>query len=205
MNIFYLDKNTVKCAKYHNNKHVVKMILETAQLLSTAHRVIDGWKHTFIQHTALKQHGIQHGEPLTLMALSRVSKKIEYKLPTGLDELLYKATHINHPSSVWVRYSKQNYMWLHQLLVDLCWEYTHRYGKVHLCERKGLVAKLATAPSGIHDLGFTEPTPAMPDEYKVAGDSIQSYRRYYIEAKQELAQWKNRDVPSWYKLKEVLL
>lgn len=29
MNIFYLDHNTTKCAQYHNDKHVVKMILET--------------------------------------------------------------------------------------------------------------------------------------------------------------------------------
>lgn len=42
MNIFYLDPNPAKCAEYHNDKHVVKMILEYAQLLSTAHRVLDG-------------------------------------------------------------------------------------------------------------------------------------------------------------------
>lgn len=38
MNIFYLDRDPVKCASYHCDKHVVKMVLETAQLLSTAHR-----------------------------------------------------------------------------------------------------------------------------------------------------------------------
>jgi len=37
MNIFVLDENPELCAKYHNNKHVVKMILETAQLLSSAY------------------------------------------------------------------------------------------------------------------------------------------------------------------------
>ena len=36
MNIFYLDENPQLCAQYHCDKHVVKMILETAQLLSTA-------------------------------------------------------------------------------------------------------------------------------------------------------------------------
>ncbi len=39
MNIFYLDHDTRKCAEMHNDKHVVKMILEYAQLLSTAHRM----------------------------------------------------------------------------------------------------------------------------------------------------------------------
>ena len=42
MNIFYLDENPKKCAKYHCDKHVVKMIIEYAQLLSTAHRLCDG-------------------------------------------------------------------------------------------------------------------------------------------------------------------
>ena len=37
MNIFYLDKCPEKAAKYQYNKHVVKMILESAQMLCTAH------------------------------------------------------------------------------------------------------------------------------------------------------------------------
>jgi len=37
MNIFYLHKHPEICAKMHGNKHVVKMILETAQMLCTAH------------------------------------------------------------------------------------------------------------------------------------------------------------------------
>lgn len=41
MNIFYLDPNPRICASYHCDKHVVKMILEYAQLLSTAHRIIE--------------------------------------------------------------------------------------------------------------------------------------------------------------------
>lgn len=36
MNIFYLDHDIQKCAEYHCDKHVVKMILEYAQLLCTA-------------------------------------------------------------------------------------------------------------------------------------------------------------------------
>ena len=33
MNIFILDKNPKKAAEYHCDKHVIKMILETSQLL----------------------------------------------------------------------------------------------------------------------------------------------------------------------------
>tara|TARA_B100000029_G_scaffold457708_1_gene486650 strand:- start:1312 stop:1857 length:546 start_codon:yes stop_codon:yes gene_type:complete len=42
MNIFYLDSDPYVAAKMHCDKHVVKMILESAQMLSTAHRVLDG-------------------------------------------------------------------------------------------------------------------------------------------------------------------
>ena len=40
MNIFYLDKDPVKAAQLQYNKHVVKMILESAQMLCTAHHCI---------------------------------------------------------------------------------------------------------------------------------------------------------------------
>ncbi len=42
MNIFHLDKNPIKCALYHCDKHVVKMILETSQMLSTAYQKYAG-------------------------------------------------------------------------------------------------------------------------------------------------------------------
>lgn len=42
MNIFYLSECPEEAARSQCDKHVVKMILETAQLLSTAHRVLDG-------------------------------------------------------------------------------------------------------------------------------------------------------------------
>lgn len=41
MNIFYLHNDPKQCAIWMNNDHVIKMILETAQLLSTAHVVLD--------------------------------------------------------------------------------------------------------------------------------------------------------------------
>jgi hypothetical protein len=41
MNIFYLDSDPVKAAQAQYNKHVVKMILESAQMLCTAHHHYD--------------------------------------------------------------------------------------------------------------------------------------------------------------------
>lgn len=42
MNIFYLSRFPKEAAQMHVDKHVIKMILESAQLLSTAHRIVDG-------------------------------------------------------------------------------------------------------------------------------------------------------------------
>ena len=39
MNIFLLDADVEKCAEYHVDKHVVKMVLETAQLLCGVHHM----------------------------------------------------------------------------------------------------------------------------------------------------------------------
>jgi hypothetical protein len=116
----------------------------------------------------------------------------------GRDRVLYQATHINHPSAVWARASKENYLWLADLLVKLCKEYTRRYGKVHKCESDGLVNALQQVPSGIRPKGFSQPTPAMPDAYK-SDDSIVSYRTYYMKDKAYIASWKTRNPPSWYK------
>ena len=178
MNIFYLDHDVTKCAEMHNDKHTVKMILEYCQLLSTAHRYLDGV------------------EVIGKTKTGRNAKR--WILNDERDTILYSATHINHPSAVWCRKTSANYEWLHQLLVELCKEYTFRYGKVHKCEREGLVAQLARLPDTITSAPFTQPTPAMPDEVKIAGDSVASYRNFYINNKTHLANWKNREVPSWY-------
>ena len=44
MNIFKLSDDPYECAEMHCDKHVVKMILETAQMLSTAYRVLGSEK-----------------------------------------------------------------------------------------------------------------------------------------------------------------
>ena len=156
MNIFYLSHNPTKCAEMHVDKHVVKMILEYAQLLSTAHRTLDD---------------------------------------VDTDSLFYKATHVNHPSAIWARASFKNYCWLYLLLEKLCKEYTYRYGKIHKVEWSGLLSELSDPPLNIKDSAFTQPTPAMPEKYKVAGNSIQSYKNYYNGAKRYLFNWKNRAIP----------
>ena len=176
MNIFYLDNDPRVCAEMHVDKHCVKMILEYAQLLSTAHRYLDG---------------------ILSIGLSKSGRKQQrYVLSDDREHILYSATHINHPSAIWVRQSEQNYRWLFTLFCELLDEYTYRYGKVHACDR--LITTLGRPPKNIDmDKKFTQPTPAMPDHYKVAGDSIQSYKNYYLGDKQRMFSWKKRNQPIW--------
>lgn len=54
---------------------------------------------------------------------------------TGNNNVPYRLTHKNHPCSIWTRKSKANYMWLAELGLELCTEYTHRYDKIHKTEQ----------------------------------------------------------------------
>jgi len=180
MNIFYLDPEPQECARQHCDKHVVKMCIEYAQLLSTAHRVIDG--------------EIWEGRTTNGRRINR------YFHPDGLMNLnLYKACHVNHPSAKWVRDSRANYEWLYEMWMFLCEEYTHRYGRKHASQEK-LEYYLLLAPERITESNFTQPTPAMAQypQCIVEGDSIKSYRNFYWADKREFAKWTKRNKPEWW-------
>lgn len=163
MNIFYLDKDPRLAAQYHNNKHVVKMILETAQLLSTAHHMLDG-----------------------------------SNTPQGI----YKPTHKNHPSAIWIRSGVDQYRWGFDLFGFLIDEFHYRYMKPHACER--LIPILINNPINIdYDAPWTEPPQCMPDECRVEENAVEAYRNYYIAHKSHLASWSVRNIPSWYSLKPI--
>jgi hypothetical protein len=166
MNIFFLDYDVKKCAQYHVDKHVVKMILETAQLLCGVH-------HVTAHDTA---HDTAH--------------------------VPYKLSHKNHPCSIWSRESLSNYLYLCELGLELCNEYTYRYGKRH--KSQDVIEWCLVNKPNIKDIGFTEPAKAMPDEFKVKS-VVQSYRNYYMGAKSGFAVWKNREKPFWFQEKVLYL
>ena len=182
MNIFYLDKNPIKAAEMACDKHVCKMIVESAQMLSTAHRIIDGVEY------------------LDKTANGRKIKR--WKHPnSNYDNILYKASHTKHPSTIWVMQSAYNYIWLYRHMMALHSQFKLRYGKDNHMTIEKLGDILKTPPKNIplNKIG-TEPPPAMPDECKVPGDSIASYRKYYIMKKRQFATWKYPSImPEWYK------
>lgn len=179
MNIFALDNSPIKCAEMHCDKHVVKMILEYAQLLSTAHRVLDG-------------------EMYTDKTSGRKIKR--WKLADNREHILYKATHVNHPSAIWARECIWNYSWLNLLWSSLLKEYQYRYGKTHACET--LRFSLEKFPNKIeYRESYITPIPqAMPDDCKCENpeDYIYAYRKYYYKYKKDFARWTNRQKPEWF-------
>lgn len=178
MNVFYLHNKPEICAKQHNDKHVVKMIVEYAQILSTAHRMLDGEVY---------------------YEMSKNNRKIQrFFLNDEREKHLYKACHYNHPSTKWARQSNNNYTWLYTLWYHLCKEYTHRYGKIHKTDAD-LRDWLHLVPNRIPVGYLTQPPPAMKKfpQCIVEGDSIQSYRNYYKVAKASFNIWTKRDAPEW--------
>jgi hypothetical protein len=154
MNIFYLDKNPAVAAKYHCDKHVVKMILETAQLLSTTVYMTD------------RDCGFH----------------------------IYKPTHRNHPSAVWVRSSMQHYKWLSMLGIFLCLEYTKRYKKVH--KTQAIMENLFMYTPDIIDRGWNDPPQAMPDEFKQE-NTVEAYREYYRVVKKDILAYNYTKIPNF--------
>ena len=178
MNIFYVDSDPIKAAQSLVDKHCIKMVLESAQLLSTAHRLLDG--EEFIGKTKT----------------GRKAKR--WKLYDSREDVLYQATHINHPSAVWCRKSVENYNWLADHLHALLQEYTHRYGKKHKVEGD-LSYMLMSPPKNLQEYDMTTMPSAMADEYKISDDPIINYRNYYQNGKASLHSWKNRQPPEWIK------
>ena len=180
MNIFLLSLNPYICALWHCDQHCIKMILEYAQVLSTAHRVLDGKLTT------------------EKTANGRSIKRYKFLSYDDRENLLYKSTHVNHPSAIWARESDANYRWLYNLFCCLCDEYTKRYKKVHKSDTK-LREFLKNEPMYIDEGPLTPIPQAMPDEYKVENDPILAYRIFYVYSKSRFAEWKHTEIPWWYK------
>lgn len=177
MNIFYISTDPVQAAEWMVDKHVVKMILESAQLLSTAHRILDG---------------------VEVAGKSKTGRNVKrWILNDSRDPVIYTATHVNHPSAVWCRQSVENYNWLVEHFHALGQEYTYRYNKKHKCFDGELAYMLSSPPNNLKTYEWTEMPSAMADEYKISNDPLTNYRHYYKVAKARMHVWKNRQPPDW--------
>ena len=177
MNIFYISDDAAQAARWMVDRHVVKMVLESAQLLSTAHRVLDGRMYA--------------GKTATGRNVKR------YELEDSRDAVIYTATHINHPSAIWARESVENYNWLFEHFYALGREYTYRYNKIHKCFHGEMAYMLQSPPLNLRDYEMTKMPSAMDEQYIISDDPITNYRNYYSLGKKNLHAWKNRQPPEW--------
>lgn len=178
MNIFILDKDPVIAAQMQCDKHVVKMIVESAQMLSTVHRYLDG------------------DEFISISKNGRKIKRWCHWTDTVPPIHLYKSVMINHPCTIWSWRSLDNYIWHCEHSLALCAEYTHRYGKIHKTQRI-LEWCDVNYPYNLYSRGLTEFAQAMPDEYKDP-DPVKAYRAYYLGEKTTFAKWTKRNIPEWF-------
>lgn len=167
MNIFFLSLDPSEAARRHGDKHVIKMILESTQMLITC------WH---------------------CMGSSTGSGTWTETFQRDVGRLPYKKTHANHPCNVWIRASPANYRWLCRLGLALCDEKRRRWpsNPEHQC--RPLLDWLGSNVPTTYPPGsprhLTAPARAMPDEYKVGERDdisavIRSYARYYVH-KEEL-------------------
>lgn len=113
------------------------------------------------------------------------------------NEAPYKRAHKNHPSTIWTRQSIQHYKWLVEHGLEICNEFTKRYGKRHKTQDvlEWCKANLPNLP----DAGFIPPPQCMPEEYKMS-DTIEAYKNFYIKDKIGVKKldWKKlNNRPSW--------
>ena len=153
MNIFVLDNCPAKCAQYHCDRHVIKMILESAQMLCT-----------------------------TL-------NKFQGNSP-------YKPTHQNHPCTLWVGESVENWNWLIQLAMELNTEYMFRYEATVPHASIKIIKSLS--PPNLPIKKMTPFAQAMPHRYKDLNNPINAYRRFYVAEKRGFCTWTKRQKPDWF-------
>lgn len=174
MNIFVLDIDPKIAATFHCDKHVVKMIVESTQMLTNAYYS-------------------------TVLATSQITEL--FKTFPRTDEsgnpLPYKKTHYNHPCSIWARTSLDNFNWLLEMSNELCVEYTKRYNKHHKCQE--YLNWISQNLPNIQSIGLTKFATAMPVDF-ITDDPISSYKIYYRSKKSYMKlNYKLGNIPEFLK------
>lgn len=211
MQIFFLSTQPLFCARQYCDQHVIKMILETTQLLWSV------WHHA--------------------LGSSRKDDKLLawWRTQYGADAAFvpYKLTHANHPCAVWARACEANYTWLCNLGLALCREHEHRkslgMGKAmaggvykHKCQPQLAWLRAVRCPlfsCGTPTSGcgradhthccITPPPMAMDDMHKVKCTTdkeawrdqltrvIKSYQNLYRAKARDFGRWNYTNKPEW--------
>ena len=196
MNIFILSEEReplvhyAQQAQYHLDRHVVKMIAESVQMLVTS----------------LSFHANYHNMIGKLAAAPQIADNLPCK-PLS-------ASMTKHPCTVWACTSIINFNYLACLALQLCHEHQYRYP---LSAEHAYMPWLVTLVDHLTRSGFG-PSYALPDKFAVAvkdankrttatdhATALDTYRSYYVRDKRSFATWKKRMKPMWFLLREELM
>ena len=111
-------------------------------------------------------------------------------------ETPYRPTHAKHPCVLWVEASWDNFNWLAELAVELNREFVWRYNRAQDHASIGVLRQIESMR--FESAWLTEFPQAMPDQYKVPGDAVAAYRRFYLAEKSAFASWTRRPAPAWW-------
>jgi len=173
MNLFFLHQDPKKCAEYHCDKHVVKMIIELVQMLYTAHYILksalppDHYKPCHIKHP-------------TCIWIRQKSENYNYAANLAVylaEEYTYRYNKI-HSTEKHARWLKNNLP-----IFTITFTYSES-------------TRLSTN-THFEKMGMSAIPLAMPDDCKLK-DTISSYRKYYLIHKKRFVKWKFRNVPPWF-------
>lgn len=174
MNIFWLGSSPISSARFHNNKHLVKMIVELAQLMSTTVRIWSPkyaahhgmYKSTHVNHPCavwVRSHAMHYRQTYALWY--ELMREYEYRYKKEHSCLRFALPFHNTPMDT-----------------DIS-DGSHRLPPLMV----GNITKTA--------LGWDE---GWRPAHMV--DIVYGYRVYYVLEKRHLAQWKDRPIPEWYRI-----
>lgn len=202
MNIFVVHPNPVKSARQLHDKHVVKMVLESTQMLANA--CVNGITPLYTKRFETSRlHWLlllDRNFPLLLVAQLVNGRFFGWDF-LGRKQYSTKG-YFNHPCTVWVRENKCHLHWLVLHALALAQEYRRRYGRQHSCYKElRFLYRLLDQHNLLGDWRDCKYfTRAMPDELK-RDDSIsdvKAYRKYLSQYKPFYKQvWRRGKKPSW--------
>jgi hypothetical protein len=185
MNIFYLDHDPAIAAKAMHDRHIIKMISESCQLLSV-------WADYY-------RKGFSYNLP-----------EIDPELPREIPWT--QLSHTKHPCALWLNEGPGNVRWLLDHLYCLLVEYDYRFGKLEKFTRaRQICVDLHEWFLQFAFVNHTCPKACYPDIYKnfdkydggyCRENVMQGYRRYYIAEKLAGNKYTKREPPVWAKQKE---
>ena len=193
MNIFILSEEReplvhyAQQAQYHLDRHVVKMIAESTQMLVTA----------------LSFHSNYSSE------IGKLADHVPLPPCKPLSASMTK-----HPCTQWTCISIDHVNYLACLALQLCWEHQYRYP---LSAEHAYMYWLQAVVDQLTDMGFgaTHDLPKH-FAVAIKNDNLRSiatphisamnlYRDYYVRDKRSFATWKKRMKPVWFILREELM